>query len=129
MNQETTHIALLSIGSNVYSRTNIDKAKRMLLRTFEGIEFTSSIMSAPYDETHLFPFRNVLAAFETTLTKEEIIAKIKQIERAGGRTPYDKETGRINLDIDLLKYDDEILRPTDYERDYVQQLLREFSAE
>ena len=60
------------------------------------------------------------------MSQEEIIDKIKQTERAIGRTPKDKYLGKVVIDIDLLKYGEEILRPQDYEREYVQQLLAIF---
>ena len=65
----------------------------------------------------------MLAKANTEMSPEEIIDKIKQTERAVGRTPRDKYLGRMIIDIDLIQYDGRILRPQDYERDYVQQLL------
>lgn len=97
----------------------------MLLRSFPGIVFTPAIMSEPYNELYTFPFRNILAAFESELPPEEIIGKVKQVESGVGRTPHDKKIGRVLIDIDLIKYGDEILRPEDYERSYVQELLNE----
>lgn len=117
---------LLSIGSNRYAKTNIDKAKRMLTRLFPGIIFTPPILTEPDDEKYSFLFRNVLAKVDTELMPEEIIEKIKQTERAVGRSPRDKYLGKVIIDIDLIKYNDEILRPQDYQRDYVQQLLSAF---
>lgn len=119
------HIVLLSVGSNVYSKTNIDKAKRMLSRSFPGTVFTPSVMSEPYNELYVFPFRNILAAFETELKPDEIVEKVKMIESAIGRSSKDKYLGKVLIDIDLIKYDEEVLRPEDYERDYVQHLLGE----
>ncbi len=114
---------LLSIGSNTFAKTNIDKAKRMLTRLFPGIVFSQPILTEPDDEKYSFLFRNVLAKVETELLPEEIIDKIKQTERAVGRSPKDKYLGKVIIDIDLVKYNDEILRPLDYQREYVQQLL------
>jgi len=114
---------LLSIGSNTFAKTNIDKAKRMLTRLFPGIVFSQPILTEPDDEKYSFLFRNILAKVETELLPEEIIEKIKQTERAVGRSPKDKYLGKVIIDIDLVKYNDEILRPLDYQREYVQQLL------
>ncbi len=114
---------LLSIGSNTFAKTNIDKAKRMLTRLFPGIVFSQPILTEPDDEKYSFLFRNVLAKVETELLPEGIIEKIKQTERAVGRSPKDKYLGKVIIDIDLVKYNDEILRPQDYQREYVQQLL------
>lgn len=114
---------LLSIGSNTFAKTNIDKAKRMLSFLFPGIVFSEPILTEPEDDKYAYLFRNVLAKADTEMSPEEIIDKIKQTERAVGRTPRDKYLGRMIIDIDLIQYEDRILRPQDYERDYVQQLL------
>jgi len=119
---------LLSIGSNTFAKTNIDKAKRMLTRLFPGIIFSQPILTEPDDEKYSYLFRNVLAKVETELLPEEIIDKIKQTERAVGRSPKDKYLGKVVIDIDLIKYNDEILRPLDYQREYVQQLLSAFDT-
>ncbi len=119
---------LLSIGSNIFAKTNIDKARRMLTRLFPDILFSQSVLSEPDDDRYSFLFRNVLAKAETELLPEEVIEKIKQTERAVGRSPRDKYLGRVIIDIDLIRYNDEILRPEDFQREYVQQLLSTFDT-
>ena len=114
---------LVSLGSNIYSKQNIDRARRMLAHYFPDIVFTQSIITTVNDEKHLFPFRNVLAVFHSDQPAEKIIQKLKLIEFAMGRQPRDKEEGKVVIDIDLLQYGDDILRPEDYERAYVQALL------
>lgn len=120
------HKVLILLGSNTYSKLNIDKAKRMLLFYFPDIAFSKSSITFSDTESK-FPFRNVLAIFTSELTIEEIIAKLKTIESAMGRTPKDKEVGRILIDLDLLGYDDTIVRPKDFEKEYVQNLLGVFN--
>ncbi len=117
------HKILVSLGSNLYSKQNIDKAKRMLAHLFPDAVFSQSIITISSDEKYLFPFRNVLGVFQTELLPEEIIQRLKSIEHAMGRLPRDKETGKVIIDIDLIQYDDEILRPEDYESSHVQTLL------
>ncbi|WP_298649757.1 2-amino-4-hydroxy-6-hydroxymethyldihydropteridine diphosphokinase [uncultured Proteiniphilum sp.] len=119
---------LLSIGSNTFAKTNIDKAKRMLSFLFPGIVFSEPILTEPEDEKYSYLFRNVLARANTEMSPEEVIDKIKQTERAVGRTPRDKYLGRMIIDIDLIQYENRILRLQDYERDYVQQLLSTLPA-
>ena len=114
---------LVSLGSNIYSKQNIDRARRMLAHYFPDVVFTPSIITTATDEIYSFPFRNVLAVFYSDLPSEEIVQKLKMIEFAMGRQPRDKDTGKVIIDIDLLQYGDEILRPDDYERAYVQALL------
>ena len=114
---------LLTIGSNTFAKTNIDKAKRMLTFVFPEIIFSEPILTEPEDEKYSFLFRNILAAVNTEMRPEEVIDKIKQTERAVGRTPRDKYLGKVVIDIDLVKNGDKILRPDDFEREYVQRLL------
>jgi len=120
------YTVLLSIGSNTFARTNIDRAKRMLARTFPDIVFSTEAMSPACGEKALLPFRNILAKFHSELTPKEIIDKLKMVEVAVGRSPKDKYLKRVIMDIDLLVYNDEVLRPDDYEREYVQHLLTTF---
>ena len=117
---------LLSIGSNTFAKTNIDKAKRMLAYLFPNIVFSDPILSEPEDDNFKYLFRNILACCTTDLNLEEVINKIKQTERAVGRTLKDKYQGKVIIDIDILKYDDEVIRPQDLEREHVQQLLAIF---
>ena len=117
---------LLSIGSNTFAKTNIDKAKRMLARLFPDIIFSAEAMSPACGEKAILPFRNILAKFDSELTPTEIISKLKMTEVAVGRTPKDKYLKRVIIDIDLIVYGDEVLRPNDYEREYVQHLLETF---
>ncbi len=120
---------LLSIGSNTFAKTNIDKAKRMLTRLFPEIIFSQPILTEPEEEKYSYLFRNVLAKAETEMTPEEVIDKIKQTERAVGRSPKDKYLGKVIIDIDLIQYGNEILRPSDFERNYIQQLLAMLKTE
>lgn len=114
---------LLTLGSNTFAKTNIDKAKRMLTFLFPDIIFSEPILTEPEDDRYSYLFRNVLAVVDTDMRPEEVISKIKQTERAVGRTPRDKYVGKMVIDIDLVKYGETILRPEDYEREYVQHLL------
>jgi 2-amino-4-hydroxy-6-hydroxymethyldihydropteridine diphosphokinase len=114
---------LVSLGSNIYSKQNIDRARRMLAYYFPDVVFTRSIITTASDGKYPFPFRNVLAVFHSDLPLDEVIQKLKMIEFAMGRQPRDKDAGKVIIDIDLLQYGDEIVRPDDYERAYVQSLL------
>ena len=42
-----------------------------------------------------------------------------------GRLPSHKTTGKIIIDIDLIKWDNEVLKSDDFKRDYMQQLFQE----
>ena len=58
--------------------------------------------------------------------KEERVRKeLKAIEQSAGRHPEDKKEEKISLDIDLLSFDDRVLKPEDLKREYVVKGLEE----
>ena len=75
---------------------------------------------------YLSPFSNQLAQFETSLSAEDIRNILKQIEKENGRMPEDKAQGVVKLDIDLLIYDNTILKPDDMEKEFIRQELESF---
>lgn len=120
------HTFLLSIGSNTYSERNVAKAKKALEQCFQGIVFTPTYWSDPYGEKYKRRFLNMLAKANTHASSQLICQKMKDLEKELGRIPADKEKGRVVIDMDLIEYDGEILRPKDYERSYVRELLDKF---
>ena len=119
------HSCLLCSGSNLDRKTHMESARRALAQAFPGIRFGKEMETEAIGNGFLSPFSNQLAAFKTSLPAEEVRAILKQIERDNGRTPDDKQQGIVKLDIDLLKYDDALLKPKDMEKDFVQTGLKE----
>lgn len=123
---------LININSNIYSKLNIDKARRMLAFTFPDIEFTRSIISVPASEEEgegIFPFRNILGQFYSDEPYEEVTKKIKSIEYALNKTAKGRGPGRVIISIDLLQHGENLLREQDLESEHVQELLKDFSEE
>ena len=72
----------------------------------------------------LSPFSNQVAKLETDYPLEQLRPLLKNIEAENGRSPEDKAKGVVKLDIDILVYDHEILKPADLERGYVQEGIK-----
>ena len=119
------HKIVLGIGTNTDARFNMKQATDYLLYYFPNIKFTNTIETEPHGAVFTTPFINALAYFETDLSKDEIHLRLKAIEKNMGRLPSHKEEGVIIIDIDLIKWNNELLKPDDFKRDYIQQLLRE----
>lgn len=117
------HAYLLSISSNFQARSNLTGARRMLENLFPEIVFTEALTTKPYGDHYKRPFVNVLAVAYHSAGADEINAQLKEIEKRLGRTTEDKAKGKVVIDLDLIAADGEILRPKDFERSYVQDLL------
>lgn len=120
---------IISLGSNSYSKLNIDKAKRMLSFNFPEITFSRSIISLSDDDSNVFPFRNAVAVFYDDIPIKDLMRILKTIEFAIGRQPKDKEVGKVVIDIDLLQYGDVFVREDDIDKDYIQTLVKEIVEE
>lgn len=119
------HHCLLCLGSNDDYIQRLAHARKALRLHFPDIRFSREMETEAIGGHFRSPFGNQLATFTTPLSAEEIRLHLKQMERDNGRLPEDKAHGIVKLDIDLLMYDDIILKPEDMEREFVQQLLEE----
>ena len=121
-----THHCLICLGSNKEYTQRLFNARKALCAHFPDIRFGKEMKTEAIGSHFLSPFGNQLGKFTTTLLPEEIRPLLKQIEKDNGRMADDKEKGIVKLDIDLLMYDDQILKPDDMKRDFVLQGLETF---
>ncbi len=120
---------LISLSSNVYSRLNIDRAKRMIKYIFPDIIYSKSVITISDEEKYTLPFRNVVGVFYSDMPLVEVNSRLINIEQTIGKNIRDKELGRVIININLLKYDKVILRTEELERDYIQNLLQDLNEE
>ena len=113
------HFCLLCLGSNFNRNFHMEAARKALIELFPNIRFSAEMTTEAIGDKFLSPFSNQVAKIETPLTHEEIRSLLKKIEKENGRLPEDKEQGIVKLDIDLLTFDDLILKPNDLEKDFV----------
>lgn len=115
----------IELGSNTKTDEYLLEARRYLERSFTSIRFATIYKTEAID--FLFPctFYNQTVKLQTNLSKDAVQQVLKEIENVIGRNPDDKEKGIVKIDIDLLSYDEEILRPADWKREYVRRGVAE----
>ena len=86
---------------------------------FPTVRFTSKQETRPlfFRRPALFSYQ--VAMFFSDAEEERVRKELKAIEQSAGRRPEDKKEEKVSLDIDLLSYDDRILRPEDLKREYI----------
>ena len=97
----------------------MSQARKVLRFHFPNIRFGEEMDTEAIGSGFLSPFSNQLARFTTLLSVEEVRSILKSIEKENGRLPEDKAQGIVKLDIDLLTYDEQILKPKDLEKDFI----------
>ena len=119
-----TNIGILGIGSNYRPEKQMLEAERQLTGLFPGIRFSPAVYTTPDNMRNPALFLNRVAIFSTELPETEVRRMLKQTETLLGRTPEDKRNERIAIDLDLVKWNDRILKPADFERAYLAEGIR-----
>ena len=124
------HRIILGIGSNYDQENNVAYAAEQLRTLFSSIRFSQSYYSkAEWKSYSVGPYLNQVAIAYTTLSHSEITPLLKAIEKAAGRSKELKAVGIIPIDIDLIQWNDLVLKPEDLTRSYVRKGLDELLLE
>ncbi len=95
----------VSVGSNVEPEENLRLACGELERRFGGLGVSSVYRNPPVGFAGA-DFLNLVAAFETERTPEQVVAELEEIHDLAGRKRGGERFGPRTLDLDLLLYDD-----------------------
>ena len=107
-------IAYLCLGSNLGEReANLGKALALLSRKVTLDEISSIYETEPvgYKEQPLF--LNLVCRIYTNLPPEELLCLAKDIETKMGRLPSKQRNSPRPIDIDILFYDNKIIKTQD----------------
>ncbi len=118
----------IGLGSNDDTPTRLLAAQSDLCAAFPGIAFSRLARTAPAVPGTSRMFYNRVACLSTSLAASQVRECLKKIERAHGRTADDKARGIVKIDIDLLRYDGEVLKPDDWQRDDVRRGVAELAS-
>lgn len=119
------HSCLICIGSNYNRKENLLLARRRLTALFPSIRFTGEQETRPLFFRNPALFSNQVARFYTDADAERVVKELKTIEKEAGREKEDKKREKVCLDIDLLVFDNRVLKPEDLKRDYILKGLEE----
>ena len=109
---------VLSIGSNSADR---DAQMTNCIAWLRGIATPtklSSVYNSPASNGKDPDYLNAVAEITSTLTHPELTKLLKDYERQCGRTPQSKSLGSIPIDIDIVMWNGEVLRPKDFAQYY-----------
>ena len=117
---------VVAFGSNFEPKINIAKAKQRLSSAFETIKFSSEIWTDPIN-IKSEKFINCIAIAETSSDLNSVLHNLKEIEDECGNTIQKRKSGKVTMDVDILKYGDVIMHEDDWKRQYIIQLLKELN--
>jgi len=124
---------IIFLASNSEAEKNMERARKLLALAFpEGTRFSENHWSAavvkeeqipPRDECAMYLNAVCLASSEIALN--DVQAFLKQTETEMGRLRGAEAQGRVAIDMDLVEWNGEVLRPKDAEQDYYQTCLKD----
>lgn len=117
---------IIALGSNTEQEAHVGLAMEMLRRHFGKMRFSRKMWTQPIGiRSDLF--LNVLAEADVCMPVEEVTRRLKDIEVVCGRCQEEGESTKVEIDIDLLLYGSEKYHESDWQREYVQELLQEMA--
>lgn len=127
----STHKLYIEIGTNLSTAEQVLLwTKRKLSEAFRGqARYSTPVKTEPVNFPSKEKFTNQLAIIETDVPTAFAKPLLKSIERQLGRTEEDATRGVVRLDLDLLWMDGKLLRPEEWERDYIKQAREELEGE
>ena len=114
---------ILSLGSNRNQEMNIRMAGELIRQYFVSTFFSEAVYTEPIGLPAEAPFLNQVVIAFTSERPETLYAALKQMELQLGRTREEKAHHIIRIDIDLLQWNEQVLKPDDLKREYVSSLL------
>ena len=120
------HHIIVAFGSNNNWRENKPLAIRLARSLVATPVFTSTVRSKDVCGGKKV-YSNILMEAFTELPLKVLSDHLKHIESICGDTAELRAQGVVNLDLDLLLFDDRRLHKTDWERPYIKTLFQELN--
>lgn len=112
------HTVVISVGSNVAdSKRNVARALRDLAILLPGGDDSGVYLTTGVNDPSRL-YANGVMWGSYAGTAEKLTALLKDMERDAGRDELARSKGEVPLDLDLVIFDGQIIRPSDYARDY-----------
>lgn len=113
---------IVALGSNAGDEQVLTRCQQMLEELLTDTRHSAIIRTTPIGMEG-DDFLNSLTSGQTSLDSTALVAALKRLERRCGDRRSLRTHGRVVMDIDLLLYGDERHHPSDWQRDYIQELI------
>ena len=118
--------AIIGLASNRNEGENILRQTiEKLSRNFRSARFSDCYLTDPVGSCSKRMYWNCTGIIETDLEQDTLKNLFKTMEREAGRMSDCKQTGDIPLDIDIVVWNNNVVRPRDWEQPYFQTGLKQ----
>jgi 2-amino-4-hydroxy-6-hydroxymethyldihydropteridine diphosphokinase len=116
---------IIGIGSNIEADYNISEMLRLLAADVQIIQVSQMIQTRPIGITEQPDYTNGAVRIQTEMDIEELSSYLKQLEDLMGRDRTRKKFGPRNIDLDILIWNNEVVDPDYFTREFLQNSAAE----
>ena len=116
---------VIGVGSNIEPEKNISKAQSAIANQFNLLRTSSLIETEPIGFLEQANFLNCAFLIETELDSAALKSWLKDLENKLGRLRTDNKYGPRTIDLDIIVWNQKIVDPEVYERDFLQNSITE----
>lgn len=114
------HEIIVGLGSNLPDNSNvkIEEALEWLRKVGWITGDSGTYETSPWNQKCRHCYSNRVVRLTTCMPLEQLVRQSKRFEVEMGRTLWSRQQGIVPIDVDIVKYDSQILKPEELEMDY-----------
>ncbi len=110
---------VISLGSNTDDRTRqIRVAIERLSAMLSGVVVSTVYETEAFSHPEQRPYANAVLKGMSDLGHDELSKQLKQLEANAGRDATARAAGLVPIDLDIVLWDRQVERPSDFTRPY-----------
>ena len=119
---------IILFGANVEPYANLSVALQALRTIAPDLYALPEALTVAAGGGEKPPYMNQLISLKTDLSASELTEQFKMLEKKLGRIPAHKAQGIVLIDIDLVYFNDELLKPFEASLPYVREGMKEIQS-
>ncbi len=120
---------IIGIGSNIDADRNIPEMLRLLITKVEIIQVSQMVKTKPIGIAEQADYTNGAVRIRTEMSLDDLSLYLKALENQMGRDRSQAKFGPRNIDLDILIWNNTIVDPDYYTRDFLQNSAEELGFE
>jgi 2-amino-4-hydroxy-6-hydroxymethyldihydropteridine diphosphokinase len=120
---------IIGIGSNIDADRNITEMLRLLAAKVEIVQVSRMVQTKPIGIAEQADYTNGAVRIRTKMSLETLSLYLKMLEDQMGRDRSQKKFGPRNIDLDILIWNNAIVDPDYYTRDFLRNSAIELGYE
>lgn len=120
---------IIGIGSNIEADKNIPEMLRLLASKVEIVQVSRLVQTKPIGIAEQADYTNGAVRIRTEMNMETLSLHLKMLEDQMGRDRGPEKFGPRNIDLDILIWNNTIVDPDYYTRDFLRNSAAELGFE